>query len=100
MRSKDGGLGGGGVVGGGGFSERSSAASAIAKRSKTPLGPYCKQAVGSTDHVLWHCPAIPGVRPHPKPRDPLQARLAWPSGRRDDEEIYVMIFVLQQKYDA
>ena len=65
---------------------RSPAATAIA-RQQDPTCPFRAREVGSTDHVLLHCDAVPGVRPHPKLEDALQARLVWPSGRRDDEDI-------------
>ena len=82
---------------------RSPAADAIA-RQQDPTCPFCAQDVGSTDHILWHCAAVSGMRPHPKPEDALQARLAWPSGRRDDEDIlswacHVRRFVLRHRYE-
>ena len=63
-----------------GGSFRSPAADARA-RGRDPTCPFFVQIEGTIDHELWHYPTIPGVRPWPKPQDPLQARLGRPSGR-------------------
>ena len=46
---------------------------------------YCRNAVATTDHLLWFCGSLPGTRPCGRPKDELQARLAWPTGHSNDE---------------
>ena len=64
---------------------RSPAADAVA-RGSDPTCPSCWLTAGTTEHVLWHC-----------------ARLGWPTGRQDDEDIlnwacHVRSVVLQHRY--
>ena len=66
---------------------------------------YCHNAVATTDHLLWHCEGFPGARPCGRPSDELQARLAWPVGNRNDENImqwavHVRSQTLSDRYDA
>ena len=42
---------------------------------------WCGAPVPDTDHLLWTCTGLQG-RPRHRPRDPLQRRLAWPTGER------------------
>ena len=44
--------------------------------------PFCHSSIGTLEHVVWHCRALPDISDRPRvPRDSLQRRLAWPMGR-------------------
>ena len=44
--------------------------------------PWCGCDHGDFDHVVWVCGGVEG-RPIPRPADPLQRRLFWPTGRKE-----------------
>ena len=42
---------------------------------------WCKKEDGTQEHMLWSCQGRP--KKLMKPKDPLQARLGWPTGKKE-----------------
>ena len=70
--------------------------------------PFCRLMVGTTEHILWNCPAMCSVCEVERPRTPLdvaQRRLGWPCGQHGCYDSAVLAWynavraqVLQQRY--
>ena len=53
--------------------------------------PFCQSSIGTLEHVVWHCHALPDAADRPRvPRDRLQNRLAWPLGHSRDYDDSVL----------
>ena len=69
--------------------------------------PFCHRAIGTLEHVVWHCRALPDFANRPGiPRDALQKRLAWPMGRSREHDdavlawhVHVRKVLLDSRYE-